>query len=325
MILPFCRRVFKTDTLHVPGVHRKRRKPGLDSLCISTLMVFQMGAETKFNFMLRKLFPYLILCSVPPDVESEISAWIRFQHASKKADDQGRDIIDSLPVALREELAGTFYYTGLFSKVQLISRVPDDEFSGNLRRKLTAELIRKMSSSFYLANTKVASWRDAADKLIIVSSGTIGVFLPREREPLLILGPRDTFGETSILYDSRWGGLWGVHANFVAMTDCKVISVSTTEVLDVVAKNPGFAGVKRVLEQLGAYDVDQGTLDDDSKPIVQRATFNWVRMGRFLLSSLRKKGTPRPVKYRSTGSDSAAFEDFKARLIDRTSSLASGC
>ncbi len=30
---------------------------------------------------------------------------------------QGRDIIDSLPVALREELAGTFYYSGLFSKV----------------------------------------------------------------------------------------------------------------------------------------------------------------------------------------------------------------
>ncbi len=30
---------------------------------------------------------------------------------------QGREIIDSLPVALREELAGTFYYSGLFSKV----------------------------------------------------------------------------------------------------------------------------------------------------------------------------------------------------------------
>jgi len=58
----------------------------------------------------------------------------------------------------------------MFSKVILWSKISN---SGSLKDQFTAELLLRMHSAFYVADSHVALCREEADRLMIIVSGTV--------------------------------------------------------------------------------------------------------------------------------------------------------
>ena len=44
-------------------------------------------------------------------------------------------------------------------------------------------------------------------------------------------GRRMSIGDNSILGDRRWAGMYGVHADFVARENCKIVCVAAADVM----------------------------------------------------------------------------------------------
>jgi len=158
--------------------------------------------------------------------------------------------MDTLPPLLRQTLACNMN-KAMFSKVILWSKISN---SGSLKDQFTAELLLRMHSAFYVADSHVALCREEADRLMIIVSGTVSLYEPgRIGDPdayLLTLGPGGSIGDNAVLGDPRWAGAYGVDADYVADQNCKICVFHTDDIRDVINSSPSYYMIRRLVEGL---------------------------------------------------------------------------
>ena len=195
---------------------------------------------------------------VPHAAARRVSEWVRFHYPGARADRQCRDVLATLPSEIREEVAGAFS-AGLLGRVPLLGRIPDDE--NHLRSRFVAALLPSLASAFFLRGTALARRGERADRVFIVCSGTVAARLPppggrpATEAPALLLRARDSFGDHALLGDPRWGGVFGVDTDFVAVEDVRVVSLDVAAALRTAA-DPAFAGVRQILTCF-AYEAER--------------------------------------------------------------------
>ena len=96
-----------------------------------------------------------------------------------------------------------------------------------------------MRSTYIPAGSTIGNHWEVADKLMLIVSGSVKILLPgtpntvEKNQPghLLTIGPGGSIGDNSILGDTRWSGLYGIDADFVANENCKICYIRAKDIL----------------------------------------------------------------------------------------------
>mmetsp|Transcript_4906 Transcript_4906/g.10880 ORF Transcript_4906/g.10880 Transcript_4906/m.10880 type:complete len:383 (-) Transcript_4906:436-1584(-) len=215
-------------------------------------------------------------------VKHRVQRWVQFQYSFDEAENRKREVMldPKLPENLRTRLAESLS-SGLFAQVPFMFAVKD-----NLRINLSGELMLRMETLYFPANAVIGraaiylkNSSALADKVMIIMDGRVEVRLPKRTfdGPLLhILKKGAVFGDSCLYGDFRWGGGYGVDADFIATSNTIVKSLSL-EKIERLCSRKQFRPLLQVLEAASAAflshqnqsDIENSSPRDEPQEAIQ--------------------------------------------------------
>eukprot|EP00291_Cryptomonas_curvata_P030917 CAMPEP_0172211178 /NCGR_PEP_ID=MMETSP1050-20130122/36254_1 /TAXON_ID=233186 /ORGANISM="Cryptomonas curvata, Strain CCAP979/52" /LENGTH=372 /DNA_ID=CAMNT_0012891593 /DNA_START=340 /DNA_END=1458 /DNA_ORIENTATION=+ len=188
----------------------------------------------------------------------------------------------------------------------------------NIRALFSAELLLKCQTHYYSEGSIIADSRDDATGLIVVTSGQVSLELPMNnnknskkggeagRSILYVFERGDSFGDTSIVGDTRWAGKYGIQADFVAVSHCSVEIIPIRDIKEILEKFEFFpikCRIQRAVERFGAFKKTlEGNKDfwrkkgPEVDKVDSKLLFFWVLIARQLSKESKRfpRAPPKP-------------------------------
>eukprot|EP00291_Cryptomonas_curvata_P004955 CAMPEP_0172205436 /NCGR_PEP_ID=MMETSP1050-20130122/32612_1 /TAXON_ID=233186 /ORGANISM="Cryptomonas curvata, Strain CCAP979/52" /LENGTH=231 /DNA_ID=CAMNT_0012884309 /DNA_START=1135 /DNA_END=1827 /DNA_ORIENTATION=- len=222
---------------------------------------------------------------VQQDLVKSIRKWMHFQYVQRIQDRESQEILERLPTSMRQVLACVMNKQ-LFAKVALFSRISSE---GSLKDEFTSELLLSMESEYFSIGSVIAAACTPANRLMVVVSGNICVRDPFDaNSTLAILGPGDSIGDNCMIGDMRWGGVYGVDVDFIAIENCKLCTFREEAIQTAAKASPSYLLIRNLLKQLyRPYSpASRGLRANSSRPgghSPSWATFHWISLARAAL------------------------------------------
>mmetsp|Transcript_59836 Transcript_59836/g.125045 ORF Transcript_59836/g.125045 Transcript_59836/m.125045 type:complete len:351 (+) Transcript_59836:1933-2985(+) len=147
---------------------------------------------------------------------------------------------------------------------RFLSRIPFlNNASTSIREAFCSEVLAHAEMQTLPIGAIVADSREVARGMVVVASGSVSVYAPSTEGHLYqgripnygmlirVFKRGDVFGDTTIIGDQRWGGSYGVDADFIAGEQCCVAWIWTHHIQNVLNK-PEFLPIRRRIQWAGS-------------------------------------------------------------------------